>query len=284
MNALLRILAWTIAVALIALPVVALVKGWIGAERWPLRTLRINDDLQQVDVQRVRETVLPYAGRGFFAVRLNDAQDAVARLPWVEQAQVRKRWPDVIEVHVVEHRPFARWGRDRLLSEQGRLFPLAGIELPRALPRLQGPDSRVAEVVAMYNESRVMFAPTGRDVRVLGMDERGSWRLLLSDGTDVVIGSQEPRLRLARFARLLPQLLEQQMQPMRRADLRYTNGFTIDWSQAPRAGNGESKTGHAGTASTTVAAVVADRLTARRIRSPALPLLQSPFPMTGFSS
>ena len=52
MTALLRILAWTLAMALIALPVVAVVNGWIGAERWPLRTLRINDDLQRVEQPR----------------------------------------------------------------------------------------------------------------------------------------------------------------------------------------------------------------------------------------
>ncbi|GAA4853521.1 cell division protein FtsQ/DivIB [Luteimonas vadosa] len=230
MSAVLRVLAWALAVSLIALPVVAVVNGWIGADRWPLRTLRINDDLQRVDAQRVRETVLPYARRGFFAVRLADAQAAVSRLAWVEHAEVRKRWPDVIEVHVVEHRPFARWGKDRLLSEQGRLFPSADIEVPRALPQLHGPDSRVAEVVAMYNESRAMFAHSGRRVRTLTLDPRGSWRLALSGGIDVVVGSQEARLRLARFARLLPQLLAQRAQPMQRADLRYTNGFAIDWA------------------------------------------------------
>jgi cell division protein FtsQ len=233
MSALLRVLAWLLALALIALPVVAVVNGWIGAERWPLRTLRINDDLQRVDPQRVRETVLPYAGRGFFAVRLGDAQAAVAKLPWVERAEVRKRWPDVIEVRVVEHRPFARWGDDRLLSEQGRLFPRAGIELPKALPRLHGPDSRVAEVVALYNEARAMFVPVGYDVRALRLDSRGSWTLTLSSGTDVVIGSQEARLRLARFARLMPQLLTQETLPMRRVDLRYTNGFAVAWAESP---------------------------------------------------
>src|SRR5690606_40413741 len=67
--------------------------------------------------------LLPHARDGFFAMRLADAQAAVAALPWVESAEVRKRWPDVVEVHVVEHRPFARWGSDRLSSEQGRLFP-----------------------------------------------------------------------------------------------------------------------------------------------------------------
>jgi cell division protein FtsQ len=235
-SALLRILAWTLALALIALPVVAVVNGWIGTERWPLRTMRINDDLQRVDARQVRETMLPYASRGFFAVRLGDAQAAVARLPWVERAEVRKRWPDVIEVRIVEHRPFARWGEDRLLSEQGRLFPTAGIELPQALPRLHGPDSRVAEVVALYNESRAMFLPTGYDVHALQLDSRGSWSLVLSNGTEVVIGSHEARLRLGRFARLLPQLMNRQVLPMQRADLRYTNGFAVTWSEKPGPG------------------------------------------------
>ena len=49
MNALLRILAWTLAVALVVLPVVALLNGWIASERWPLRTLRVQGALRNVD-------------------------------------------------------------------------------------------------------------------------------------------------------------------------------------------------------------------------------------------
>ncbi len=229
MNAMLRILAWTLALALVALPVVAVVNGWIGADRWPLRTLRVEGRLQRVDPQRLRETVLPYASNGFFAVRLADAQAAVARLPWVEHAEVRKRWPDVLEVRIVEHHPFAQWGRDRLLSEHGRLFPARGVSMPKGLPLLDGPDTRVADVVALYNESRALFAPSGIDVRALALDPRGSWSLVLSNGTQVVVGSSEARLRLTRFARLLPQLLSQKQLPLVRADLRYTNGFALSW-------------------------------------------------------
>jgi cell division protein FtsQ len=152
----------------------------------------------------------------------------VARLPWVERAEVRKRWPDVLEVSIVEHRPFARWGNDRLLSQHGRLFPSQGA-MPAGLPLLDGPDSRVADVVALYNESRALFAPSGVDVRALKLDPRGSWSLVLSNGTDVIIGSSEARLRLARFARLMPQLLSQKQLPLVRADLRYTNGFALSW-------------------------------------------------------
>jgi cell division protein FtsQ len=231
-SMLLRILAWLLALALVALPVVAIVNGWIGADRWPLRTLRVQGELQRVDPDRLRATVLPYATRGFFAVRLGDAQAAVARLPWVEHAEVRKRWPDVLEIRIVEHRPFARWGSDRLLSEHGRLFPIQGAPVPRGLPLLDGPDARVADVVALYNESRTLFAPSGIDVRAVSLDRRGSWSLALSSGTQVVIGNSEARLRLARFARLLPQLLSQKQLPLSRADLRYTNGFALTWPSA----------------------------------------------------
>ena len=212
MSAFLRIAAWMIAVALVVLPVIAVLQGWIGAERWPLRTLRIGGDLERVDEQNLRAAVLPYARNGFFAIRLEDAQAAVAKLPWVERAEVRKRWPDVVEVRIVEHRPFARWGKDQLLSEDGDLFPLAGAEVPGSLPRfdVDAPAARIADVVALYNEASELFAP---------------------EGVRVVVGSQEARLRLARFARLLPGLLAQNPQPLARADLRYTNGFALTWGE-----------------------------------------------------
>ena len=233
MNALLRIVAWTLAVALVVLPVVALLNGWVASERWPLRTLRVQGALHNVDEQQLRATVLPFAKRGFFAVPLEDAQAAVARLPWVERAEVRKHWPDVLEVRVIEHRPFARWGTDRLLSEHGRLFPVKGIKVPARLPHLGGPDARVQDVVALYNDSRALFASTGCDVRALTLDARGSWSLELSDGAEVIVGRSDARPRLGRFARLLPQLLAQPQRVLRRADLRYTNGFALQWGDAP---------------------------------------------------
>jgi cell division protein FtsQ len=234
MNALLRLCAWLLAIGLVALPVVAVLNGWVGAERWPLSTLRVNGEFKRVPAEQLREAVLPYAQSGFFAVKLQDAQDAVERLPWVQAAKVSKHWPDVLQIDVVEHKPFARWGEDRLLSEQGELFAVPrGLEdVP--LPELDGPDTQTAEVVALYNESRALFAPVGMDVQRLAMDPRGSWSLALDNGIEVVIGRTDARSRLQRFVRVLPQLANQDM-PIERADLRYTNGFTLSWGKpAPK--------------------------------------------------
>ena len=238
MNAALRILAWLLALALVALPVVAVLNGWVGADRWPLSRLRVSGDFKRVPAEELRAVVLPYARSGFFAVKLQDAQDAIERLPWVQSAQVRKQWPDVLEVRVVEHKPFARWGNDRMLSEQGQLFATPARLRDVALPQLGGPDSKTADVVALYNESRALFAPTGLDVERLEMDARGSWSLGLSNGIAIIVGRDDARARLQRFARVLPQLMDPQS-PIARADLRYTNGFTVQREAATRETGGE---------------------------------------------
>jgi len=235
-NAMLRLVGWLLALALVALPVVAVLNGWIGANQWPLKRLRVTGEFERVDAAQLRKTLLPYAQRGFFAVDLPAAQDAVAKLPWVERAEVRKRWPDVLEVSVAEHKPFARWGEDRLLSEHGKLFPVAGIQVPDGLPQFSGPDARVVDVVALYNESRELFAPVGMDVRRVEVDQRGSWTLALGNGAQIVVGRSEARARLSRFVRLLPQLLTQRAQMLARADLRYTNGFSLSWAPAAATG------------------------------------------------
>ncbi|HEY4582461.1 MAG TPA: cell division protein FtsQ/DivIB [Lysobacter sp.] len=236
MNAMLRLAAWLIAVALVALPVVAVLRGWIGADRWPLTHLRATGRFERVDPALVQRTLLPYAKNGYFAVDLKGAQASLARLPWVEQAQVRKRWPDVLEVSITEHHPFARWGGNRLLSDRGALFDSRGAKVPPGLPLLDGPEARTREVVELYQQARTLFAPVGLHVEAVALDPRGSWSLTLLDrsrggsATQVLVGRNEARARIGRFVRLLPQLRLDPQRHIERADLRYTNGFALVWT------------------------------------------------------
>ena len=230
MNVLLRLVLWLLALVVVSLPVVAVMGGWVGAERWPLSRLRVQAPEHHVRGEQIREIVLPYAQAGYFAVDLQAAQDAVERLAWVETVKVRKQWPDVLEVELTEHRPFARWGDDRLLSEQGKLIPVPeGLDVSD-LPDLGGPDNRTEEVVALYEYARDLFAGSGMPLERVRMDARGSWEIRLAGGIDVMVGRHEARARLARFIRVLPQLVAVQKTPIVRADLRYTNGFTLSWA------------------------------------------------------
>ena len=233
MSAGARIIGITLAVAVIALPVVAVVKGWVGAERFPLDKLRITSEFRHIDGSELQKVLTPYAAQGFFAVRLADAQRAVETLPWVDQAEVSKKWPDVLEVRIVEHRPFALWDEEMLLSDHGKLYPrtVMGDALPPGLPQLGGNPRQIEAVVRQYNEAKQAFAAAGLDVQGLRQDARGSWSLQLSSGTEVVVGRSDAEARIRRFARLLPQLIPPPGKTLARADLRYANGFALKWNQ-----------------------------------------------------
>ena len=190
MNALLRIAAWLLAVALVVAPVFAVLNGWIGGSRWPMRTLLVTGEFRQVSDARVRREVLPYVQRGFFAVDLTALRARLGALPWVKSVEVRKRWPDRLEVAIVEYRPLARWGAQRMLSENGELFP-APKGLGARLPLFLGPDARAAEMISFHSQARPLFLGSGLQVAEVRLSARGSWSLRLSDGTDVEVGRSD---------------------------------------------------------------------------------------------
>ena len=243
MSVLIRIVAWVLALAVVTLPVVAVLNGWMAPDRWPIRHLQVTAEYQRVSVEQIRTTVAAHMGRGYFDTDPTAVRTALAGLPWVEHVEVRKRWPDRIEVTLVEHRARAHWGEDRLLSDHGVLFVTPGASDVQGLPRLSGPDDRVDEVIAFFESAQQQLAATGLSLEGARLTPRGSWSLHLKGGARIVVGrSAAPEARIARLVRVLPQLLEGERRPFERIDLRYTNGFAIAWGEP---GAGEAAPGAA---------------------------------------
>jgi cell division protein FtsQ len=224
-----RLAAWLLALGLVLTPLVALLNGWLASERWPIERLRINAEYLKVDEQAVRAAAIPALHSGYFAVDLGRVREAVAALPWVESAEVRKHWPDLVEITVLEHRAHARWGNDRLVSRRGVLFAPPDIDLQVGLPLLEGPDRRLQEVLQMHQAVSELLARQRLDMRSLRLSARGSWSLQLDDGARIMAGRGDPLPRLHRFAAALPRLLANETRTLERADLRYANGFSLRW-------------------------------------------------------
>ena len=242
-----RLLAWLVAIALIALPVVGVLQGWFASDRWPVRQLQVQAEFKHVSAEELRAAVAPDLRAGFFALDLERVRNAVAALPWVAQVEARKRWPDTLELRVIELHPFAHWGQGRLLGGDGRLFVVPGADAVTNLPHLSGPDDRVQEVVDFYEQAQKRFAPFRLRVDAVDLSERGSWSLQLSNGGAVVIGRDQPGQRLARFVAALPMLMQGRASVFVYADLRYSNGFAVKWPEAaaPIPDNKSSATSHA---------------------------------------
>jgi cell division protein FtsQ len=237
MNAAIRLFAWLLSLIVVALPVVAVLNGWLAADQWPIKRLLVTAEYQRVDGDQVRAAVQPQIGRGYFAVDLARVRETVAALPWVERVEVRKRWPDTLELVIVEHRAFAHWGDSKLLSYQGEIFEAPDAGQLQGLPKLAGPKGRVEEVIAFYRDSQRAFEGTGLDVVGARLTSRGSWTLELSSGAQVMVGRvPQPLAKVQKLVSVLPQLLTGEARTANRIDLRYTNGFAVQWAQPAAAG------------------------------------------------
>jgi cell division protein FtsQ len=229
-----RLVAWCLAIALVALPIVGVLQGWFAANRWPVTQLTVQAQFKHVTPADIRAAVLPRLGKGFFALNLDAVQKAVAALPWVESAEARKRWPDTLILRVYERQPFARWNDKQLISRQGMVFDAPGASDTDTLPDLRGPDDRLAEVVSFYAETRKAFAGTHLQITGVALTERGSWSVTTATGAQIVIGDRDQAgRRLHRFLDVYPQLMAGRSDGFAYADLRYTNGFAVRWPQPP---------------------------------------------------
>ncbi|KRE88786.1 cell division protein FtsQ [Frateuria sp. Soil773] len=241
MKGAVRLVAWCLAIALVALPIVGVLRGWFAAHRWPVTQLTVQAEFKHVGAEEIRAAVLPRLGKGFFALDLDSVQKAVAALPWVESVEARKRWPDTLLLRIYERQPFARWNGKQLISRQGLVFDAPGAADNAALPDLHGPDARLAEVVSFYAETQKAFAGTRLKIAGVALTERGSWSLVTASGAQIVVGDREQAgRRLRRFLAVYPQLVAGHAESFAYADLRYTNGFAVRWPQPAAANAGGS--------------------------------------------
>ena len=97
-------------------------------QHWPLKWIEVEGEFERVSAEQVRATTTPLLASGFFGVDLDQVRTTIEALPWVRRAEIRKRWPDRIRIHITEHLPMARWGENELVSKLGEVFIAHSVE------------------------------------------------------------------------------------------------------------------------------------------------------------
>jgi cell division protein FtsQ len=199
--------------------------GWGDARHWPIRWLEVAGDLERVTAAQVRAAAAQQAGEGFFGIDVDTARAAVEALPWVAGATVSRRWPDALYIEIRERRAVARWNGDALIGASGARFEVAGTGGMQGLVELEGPEARLDEVFRRWRETASRLGPAGLEIRRVALDPRGSWRLELRGGHELLLGREALDERLQRYLAIRRGL--QQAGPIARVDLRYPNGVAV---------------------------------------------------------
>ena len=77
---------------------------------FPLREIVVRGDMKNADAAEI-ETTVDGAGGNFFAADLAALRARLEQVTWVRRVELRRVWPDRIEMRLEEHVAFARWGQ-----------------------------------------------------------------------------------------------------------------------------------------------------------------------------
>ena len=176
------------------------------------------DRLPQADLEALSQAVQRAERPGLEAVR-----EAARKVPWVRDATVRRRFPDIVEIRFHAHEALARWNDRALVSKAGEVFEAQDAS---DLPVFRGPDGAAPALVAEYPAFVAAFAPLGGKVKEVRLSARGAWEVRLDTGLAVGLGRGEWLARAQRFVAAWPKLTDE-ARATRYADLRYPNGFAL---------------------------------------------------------
>ncbi len=197
----------------------------------PLQQVVIKGEFKNLQPIALRELVMSAAKGGFFAVDMRSIRQIVEQQAWVDQASVRRIWPNTLHVDVVEQVPLARWGKDALINQRGESFRPGDGRYPAGLPHLNGPDGALQEVSNQFRQIRTDLSVIGLKVKMLQMNQRRAWVMVTEQGVWFELGSQQVEGRLQRFINLYRQLHEVGQRELRSVDLRYRHGFALRWQR-----------------------------------------------------
>lgn len=194
---------------------------------FPLREVKVNGELKHVTREQVQFIATRALKGNFFTLDLNKTRRTFEKLPWVRNVNVRRRWPDKLEVTLEEHEVLARWNNTALVNTRGELFQAASDQL---LPVFSGPADTVQEVASQYQFFKQQLAAAGRQPVQVSLSPRRAWQIRLDDGLLVELGREHVEQRLEKFVKVYDRSLGrlgQMKKTVDYVDLRYPNGFAV---------------------------------------------------------
>jgi len=194
----------------------------------PLQQVKLEAPFEKITKEQLHEVVSAQVNGGFFSVDVAAVTDAVSALPWVDTVEVRRVWPDALHVTVKEQVALARWRDQALINVRGELFSPAIESFPAGMVELHGPDNSVASMAHQFSLFNQSLEQAGLNMKRIVLSQRRAWELELNDGVTVVLGRSDMEKRLQRFVKFYSPLLAA-AEKVRRIDMRYTNGFAVQW-------------------------------------------------------
>lgn len=222
-QALKRLYRWLYVCVLFCL-LAAGVTWVVHSPYFPVRQIQVLQSLKHLQSTEIAKISRQYLRGNIFTVNVSAAQAELAKLPWVAKVQVKRIWPDTVQLDIKERVPVARRNTQQLVDMDGRIFNAATQE---QLPLLVGTTGSTRHMTVHLLTFENLLQPTGLHVQELQLSDRSAWQLILTNGITLRLGREKVEQRLASFVWAWQQVLQNQASNIDYVDLRYPDGFAL---------------------------------------------------------
>jgi cell division protein FtsQ len=191
---------------------------------FPLREVHVAAAPAHVTHEQIEAIVRGEIEGNFFTINLPRVRAAFERLPWVRRVDLRRQWPNRLEVALEEHVPLARWGADALVNTHGEVFNAA---YDGKLLNFVGARESLKEITIQYEFFRRNLAAIGLAPAQIQVSPRRAWQLRADNGLTIDLGREDIEPRLERFVGVYQRTIGRMQRRIDRVDLRYSNGFAV---------------------------------------------------------
>lgn len=222
--------------------------SWLNKPgNFPIKKVELINKLENQGSRELQKVAANALNGGFFSLNVELFRtELLTHLPWVKNVSVRKMWPDKLLIEIIEHKPVVRWlstQKDKnskagskmdLLSNEGVVFtPKLTEEQKKRFSSwalFNGPINSAGMILKYCVQMNEQLKQLDLSLVRCGMNERRSWVINLNNNMTVKLGKEDVMQKLNRFISVFMNQLKQYLDVVDSADLRYANGFTIQWN------------------------------------------------------
>ena len=197
--------------------------------QFPLRHIEVKGSLERVSRQEILPMVRKNAAHGFLWLDISEIRQKISRLPWVLDVSLKRKQMDTLVIYIQEKTVLARWGEQGLLSEQGEVFYPSSTLRFSHFPLFLGFEAQSQEFFSMHAAFLEALSPIGLQITQLEKDDQGSWKVVLDNQIEVILGRLSPLARLQRFVKLYQRTLFESERQIKAVDVRYMRGIAVRW-------------------------------------------------------
>ena len=180
------------------------------------------------DYVQVNQRVLDFMELGLVDLSSNSE---IFSNTWVHSFHYKKKWPNVFDIEIEEHQPFARLSNNSYLTHSGHIIFPEQVDTTIDVLFIDAPDSETLELLYLSRDLQSQFNKLKRKLEKIESHNNGLIEVADDKGTTFTFTKKDFRVQLERLEDFISfELNSGKLERIKNIDFRYNNAIAVDFS------------------------------------------------------